>query len=160
VKIQVDVQGERPLYNEGMEESSAPKPEETAEEVTEAPAPAQEEATTEATAEPAPEEATAEAAAEPESEDPPIDMPLPPASFEFLVFSLRSQAEMHLGLMNFGDEKPTLNLPLAKHAIDMMGMLVEKTKGNLSIEESRLLENSVTELRYRFVQAADAAKKG
>ncbi len=87
------------------------------------------------------------------------EIPLPPATFEFLVLSLRSQAEMHLGLLHFGEEKdrPKPNLPLTRHTIDLMAMLQEKTKGNLSMEESRLLENSLTELRFRFVQAVESS---
>ena len=83
--------------------------------------------------------------------------PLPPPTFTFLVVSLRAQIEMHLGLFHFGEEeeKPQPNLPLARHSIDLMAMLLEKTKGNLSLEERRLLENSLTELRFRFVQASD-----
>ena len=93
-----------------------------------------------------------------ESEEQPI--PLPPASFSFLVLSLRAQAEMQLGLMHFGqDEKPQPDLMLARHTIDMMAVLLEKTKGNLSLEEQRLLENSLTELRFRFVQVSDEAGK-
>ncbi|HTP34166.1 MAG TPA: DUF1844 domain-containing protein [Candidatus Acidoferrales bacterium] len=88
-------------------------------------------------------------------------MPLPPASFGFLVLSLRTQAEVQLGLMHFGEaeEKPEPDLVLARHTIDLMGVLLEKTKGNLSIEEQRLLENSVTELRFRFVQVSEEAAK-
>ena len=41
----------------------------------------------------------------------------------------------------------------------MLGVLLEKTKGNLSLEEQRLLENSLTELRFRFVQVSDEAAK-
>lgn len=86
------------------------------------------------------------------------EFPLPPASFTFLVFSLRTQAEMHLGLMGFGEEeKPEPNLPLARHTIDMLGVLLEKTRGNLTIEERRQLENSLTELRFRFVQVSEEA---
>jgi hypothetical protein len=40
-----------------------------------------------------------------------------------------------------------------------MAMLQEKTRGNLSLEEQRLLENSLTLLRFRFVQVADEARK-
>jgi hypothetical protein len=87
-------------------------------------------------------------------------LPLPPASFSFLVLSLRAQAEMHLGLMHFGPEpKPEPDLPIARHTIDMLGVLLEKTKGNLSLEEQRLLENSLTELRFRFVQVSDELAK-
>jgi hypothetical protein len=90
----------------------------------------------------------------------PARVPLPPASFSFLVLSLRAQAESCLGLMQFGEEeKPQPDLELARHAIDMMAMLMEKTKGNLSLEEQRLLENSVTELRFRFVQVSDEVAK-
>jgi hypothetical protein len=85
---------------------------------------------------------------------------LPPASFSFLVLSLRAQAEMQLGLIHFGEAgKQEPELPLARHTIDMMGVLLEKTKGNLSLDEQRLLENSLTELRFRFVQVSDAAGK-
>ena len=83
-------------------------------------------------------------------------IPLPPASFTFLVLSLRTQAEMQLGLMHFGEEeKPTPELLLARHTIDMLGILLEKTKGNLTLDEQRLLENSLTELRFRFVQVSE-----
>jgi hypothetical protein len=86
--------------------------------------------------------------------------PLPPASFSFLVLSLRAQAEMQLGLMHFGEEpKPGPDLPIARHTIDMLGVLLEKTKGNLTLDEQRLLENSLTELRFRFVQVSDEAKQ-
>jgi hypothetical protein len=81
---------------------------------------------------------------------------LPPASFAFLVLSLRTQAEMQLGLMRFDEEEaPKAELPLARHTIDMLGVLLEKTRGNLTIDEQRLLENSLTELRFRFVQASE-----
>src|SRR5689334_1673291 len=85
---------------------------------------------------------------------------LPPATFTFLVLSLRAQTEMQLGLMHFGEEeKPEPDLQLARHSIDLLGVLQEKTKGNLSLEEQRLLENSLTELRFRYVQVSDEAAK-
>ena len=87
-------------------------------------------------------------------------MQLPPASFTFIVLSLRAQCEMQLGLMHFGqEEKPEPELPLARHTIDVMAILLEKTKGNLTLEEQRLLENSLTELRFRFVQISDDASQ-
>jgi hypothetical protein len=88
-------------------------------------------------------------------------IPVPPATFQVLVLSLRAQVEMHLGLMHFGpeDEKPEPDLDLARHGIDLLGVLQEKTRGNLTLEEQRLLENSLTELRFRFVQASDEKKK-
>ena len=87
-------------------------------------------------------------------------IPLPPATFEFLVFSLKLQAEMRLGVLKLGegmDEE--VNLPAARHTIDMLAMIAEKTKGNLSLDEQRLVENSLTELRFRFVQVSESAAK-
>lgn len=90
-----------------------------------------------------------------------MQFPIPPASFTFLIISLRAQAEMHLGMLPGmdGDEKPERNLPIARHTIDTLGVLLEKTKGNLTLEEQRILENSLTELRFRFVQASDDEAK-
>src|SRR5579859_862974 len=89
-----------------------------------------------------------------------FQIPLPPPSFSFLVVSLRAQAEMQLGLMQFGEqEKPEPDIPLARHTIDLMAILLEKTKGNLTLDEQRLLENSLTELRFRFVQVSDETGK-
>ena len=89
------------------------------------------------------------------------EFPLPPATFEFLVLSLKFQAESHLGLLHFGDEKdrPEPNLPLARHSIDMLAMLQEKTRSNLTSDEQRLVENTVTELRFRYVYATEQAAK-
>lgn len=89
------------------------------------------------------------------------DFPLPPATFEFLVISLGMQAQMHLGLLHFGDEKerPKPNLKAAQHYIDLLAILQEKTQGNLSLDEKRHLENSLTELRFRYVQAAEEGQK-
>ena len=89
-----------------------------------------------------------------------LQFPLPPASFDFLVLSLRTQTEIQLGLMHFGEEEaPEPDLRMARHSIDLMAVLLEKTKGNLTLEEQRLLENSLTELRFRFVQVSDEAAK-
>lgn len=82
---------------------------------------------------------------------------LPPADFDFLVYSLRLQAELNLGLLPFAEEKSEPDFELAKHNIDLLGMLQQKTKGNLSLDEQRALDNSVTELRFRFVQARENA---
>ncbi len=85
------------------------------------------------------------------------NMHLPPANFDFLVLSLRAQVEVQLGLLHFGppEEKPEPDLDLARHGIDLLAVLKEKTRGNLSLEEQRLLENSLTELRFRYVQVGD-----
>src|SRR5271165_4455415 len=91
------------------------------------------------------------------------EMPIPPATFEFLTLSIKTQIEMSLGLFHFGEEKdrPAPDLRVAQHSIDVLAMLAEKTKGNLTLEEQRLIENSLTELRFRYVQVAKdvAARK-
>ncbi|MEP6716296.1 MAG: DUF1844 domain-containing protein [Terriglobia bacterium] len=82
---------------------------------------------------------------------------LPVADFDFLIYSLRLQAEMNLGLLPFADQQKP-DFELASHNIDLLAMLQEKTKGNLSPEEQLALDNSVTELRFRFVQAKNKAE--
>jgi len=79
---------------------------------------------------------------------------LPPPDFDFLVYSLRLQAELNMGLLPYGEEREP-DFELGRHNIDLLAMLQEKTKGNLSLEEQRSLDNSVTELRFRWVQARD-----
>jgi hypothetical protein len=81
----------------------------------------------------------------------------PPASFEFLIASFIMQAQAHLGMFRIpGPEGENFepNIAWAKHAIDLLAVIEEKTKGNLTIEEKRMLENSLTELRFRFVQVS------
>jgi len=89
------------------------------------------------------------------------EIPLPPATFEFLILSLKAQTEMHLGLLYFGEEKdrPAPDFRVARHTIDLMAMLQEKTRGNCSMEEQRLIDNALTELRFRFVQAQEQSRK-
>ncbi len=89
------------------------------------------------------------------------EYPLPPATFEFLVLSLKTQTEMHLGLLHFGEEKdrPEPDFRVARHSIDLLAMLQDKTRGNTTLEEQRLIENAVTELRFRYVQAMEEHQK-
>jgi hypothetical protein len=90
------------------------------------------------------------------------EIPIPPASFSFLVESILMQTQIQLGLLDFGEKEenpPEPNLQLARHSIDILAMLQQKTQGNLTVEEQRLLENGLTELRFRFVQIADELKK-
>jgi hypothetical protein len=86
---------------------------------------------------------------------------LPPADFDFLVYSLRIQAELNLGLLPTGgpgEENQEPDLDLARHNIDLLTVLQQKTKGNLTDAEQRALDNSVTELRFRFVEAKRSSK--
>jgi hypothetical protein len=89
------------------------------------------------------------------------EFPLPPATFEFLVLSLKTQTEVHLGLLHFGDEKerPEPEFRMARHSIDLLAMIQDKTRGNLAMEEQRLIENALTELRFRYVQAMEQHQK-
>lgn len=88
--------------------------------------------------------------------------PFLPPTFEFLVISLKTQAEAALGLIRFSEgpdeEAPEPNYRVARHAIDTLAMLQEKTKGNLVWDEERLLHNTLTELRFRFVQSMEMKK--
>jgi len=97
-----------------------------------------------------------------ETNQTPADFSVPPANFAFLVESILMQTQMQLGLLHFGGddkEEPEPNLPIARHSIDLLAVLQEKTRGNLTGEEHRLLENGLTELRFRFVQVSDELKK-
>ena len=83
---------------------------------------------------------------------------MPPASFEFLVTSLGTQAMMALGQIADPNGQAIYHPDLARHHIDMLVMLQEKTKGNLTDEESSLVENFINQLRQLFIatQAAVA----
>ena len=85
------------------------------------------------------------------------DNDLPPVTFEFFTASLKMQTEMHLGLFHFGQpgEDAGPDFRLARHSIDLLAMIEQKTKGNLTTEEQRFLENTLTELRFRFIQALE-----
>ena len=79
---------------------------------------------------------------------------LPPPSFSLLVASLGSQAMVALGQVpNPLDGKTEVRLDLAKHAIEMLTILEQKTKGNLDADESKLLEGVLHQLRMAFLAA-------
>jgi hypothetical protein len=84
---------------------------------------------------------------------------LPPVTFEFLVVSYKTQAEMNLGLVRLMDDQPPPDIRLARHFVDLLGLLQDKTKGNLSWDEERLLNNVLTELRFRYLQAFEEEQK-
>jgi hypothetical protein len=80
--------------------------------------------------------------------------PLPEVSFSTLIMSLSSSALFHLGeIPDPQTGKKTKDLPLAKHTIDTIGMLREKTQGNLSEEEQKFVDSMLADLRMRFVKA-------
>ncbi|MCU0586828.1 MAG: DUF1844 domain-containing protein [Syntrophobacteraceae bacterium] len=78
---------------------------------------------------------------------------LPAVSFATFVFSLSSSALVYLGEMpEIESQVSHVDLPLAKQIIDTLGMLEEKTRGNLDPDEARLLKNLLYDLRLRYVQ--------
>lgn len=80
--------------------------------------------------------------------------PLPPVEFATFVLSLGSSALMHLGEVDRpGTGTIEKNLPMAKHSVDILSMLEEKTRGNLDPSEAQLLENLLFDLRLRYVEA-------
>jgi len=78
---------------------------------------------------------------------------LPPADFSGLVSILASQAFYALGIfkMDENDERQP-DFKMAKFNIDMLGILEDKCKGNLSNEESKMLKGTLDQLRMTFVQ--------
>lgn len=87
---------------------------------------------------------------------------MPPADFQTLLSTMATQALFALGA--FPDPRTgqrVAHLDLARHHIDMLGVIEEKTKGNLTEEESDALTTTLYELRQRYVQiGAQARERG
>lgn len=78
----------------------------------------------------------------------------PPATFDFLVQTIFTQALMALGRVpNPITQKTHKNLDTAKHFIDTLAMLEAKTAGNLTTEEAKLLEEVQHQLRMMWMEA-------
>lgn len=76
-------------------------------------------------------------------------------SFTAFILGLAGSAFIHLGDRANPETGTTqLDLPMAKQSLDLLLMLREKTRGNLSQEEERLFVSLLTDLEIRFVQAA------
>ena len=75
----------------------------------------------------------------------------PPATFPLLVSMLGTQALAAMGQLRDLPDAPEPRLDYAKHYIDLLGLLEEKTKGNLSTEENDLLADWLHQLRMAFV---------
>ncbi len=83
---------------------------------------------------------------------------VPVTPFLELLNLLAMQAMVGLGGFAGPDGRPIpANLEAAKHFIDLLQVLEEKTKGNLTEEETKVLDQTLYELRMRFVQLASAA---
>ena len=80
---------------------------------------------------------------------------IPPASMPFLISMLSSQVMMAMGFLPTPDgQQPQVDLPLAKHFIDLLAVLEEKTKGNLNEEEQSMMTESLHQFRMAYVQAS------
>jgi hypothetical protein len=88
-------------------------------------------------------------------------MPEPALSFTAFIFSLASSAAIHFGDLadptTGGPSEP--NLEGAAQMIEILALLEEKTKGNLTAEERQLLEQVLYELRLRFVEVSGGQKR-
>lgn len=81
---------------------------------------------------------------------------MPEANFTTFILSLNSSALVHLGQHADPATGATAkNLPVAKQTIDVLAMLEEKTQGNLTDEERRLLTNALYELRLLYVKETE-----
>jgi Domain of unknown function (DUF1844) len=84
------------------------------------------------------------------------EVPLPEVNFNSLIFSLSSSALINLGeIADPHTGQKQKDLPLAKHTIDTIAMLQDKTKGNLNPEEQRFLDTILADLRWRYVKMAE-----
>jgi len=81
--------------------------------------------------------------------------PLPEVTFSNFVFSLTTQALIQLGEIQDPESKKSLkNLPFAKQTIDLIGILKDKTRGNLTKEEEALIDSALYDLKMRYVKAS------
>ena len=86
----------------------------------------------------------------------PRNGPLPKGNYAALVSMLTTQAFFAMGLLQVKDEeKKEPDLELAKYNIDMLETLEEKTKGNLTEEEKKVLENTLSQVRMAYVEVAE-----
>jgi|SRR5580704_2759572 hypothetical protein len=89
------------------------------------------------------------------SANPGMDHP-PAMNFEQLVQSVYLTAIMQLGGATHEGQQPQVDIMGARQSVDMLGVIAEKTKGNLSAEESRLLDSALFELRMAFLEITQA----
>jgi hypothetical protein len=83
------------------------------------------------------------------------EIPLPEINFTNFLLSISTSALIQLGeIPDPATKQGVKELPLAKQTIDLIGMLKEKTKGNLTPEEEKLMEYILYDLRMRYVKAA------
>ena len=80
------------------------------------------------------------------------------ARFDLFVSSMAMEALIGLGdAPHPATKKTSMNLPQARYVIDLLGMLSEKTKGNLSVDEERMLKDVLYQLRMRYLAKSGGA---
>jgi hypothetical protein len=85
---------------------------------------------------------------------------MPEANFETLISTMATQAMFAMGLIpDPASGQRMQHLDLARHHIDMLTVLEDKTKGNLSEEESAMLSQTAYELRQQYIQISAAARQ-
>ncbi len=93
-----------------------------------------------------------QAGAQPAGQAGPQPEELPQARFDLFVSGLAMEALIALGDMPHpATRKQAANLPQAKYLIDLLGVLEEKTKGNLAVDEEKLLKDALYQLRMRYL---------
>jgi hypothetical protein len=75
---------------------------------------------------------------------------IPPMDFSLFVLSLNASALLHLGEGSEAEPGAQPNLPMARHTIDMLSVLEQKTRGNLTGREEHLLNQVLFDLRMRY----------
>ena len=81
------------------------------------------------------------------------DYQLPEINFATFIFSLNHSVLVHLGVMDDPSTgKKVRNLPIAKQTIDILGMLEEKTKGNLTEDEEKMIKNILYDLPMIYIK--------
>ena len=80
--------------------------------------------------------------------------PEPEIDFVTFVMSLAASALIQMGESDDDGEPGPVDLPMAKQTIDIIGMLREKTRGNLTAEEDRVVETALYDLRLKFLHAS------
>lgn len=80
---------------------------------------------------------------------------MPEVTFSAFVMSLNTSVLFHLGeIADPATGQKVVELDLARHGIDTLTLIEEKTKGNLSNDEAEMLKNILYDLKIRFVQIA------
>ena len=81
---------------------------------------------------------------------------VPAMNFDRLVQSLYMTAAVQMGAGSAPNEQPRIDILGARQSIDMLSVLDEKTKGNLTEQEERLLQNALFDLRMSFLEITNA----